>query len=66
VKDGYSGILTQPNGKDLAEAIKKAMTTPSLRINFGRNASSDMKKYSKERVVEEWISLFEELVTRRR
>lgn len=42
------------------------MTTPSMRINFGRNASSDMKKYSKERVVEEWISLFEELVTRRR
>lgn len=37
-----------------------------MRINFGRNASSDMKKYSKERVVEEWISLFEELVTRRR
>ena len=66
VKDDYSGILTQPNGKDLAEAIKKAMTTPSMRINFGRNASSDMKKYSKERVVEEWISLFEELVTRRR
>lgn len=24
VKDGYSGILTQPNGKDLAEAIKKS------------------------------------------
>lgn len=24
VKDDYSGILTQPNGKDLAEAIKKS------------------------------------------
>lgn len=66
MKDGYSGILTLPNGKDLADAMKKAMTTPSLRITCGRNASSDMKKYSKERVVEEWISLFAELVTRRR
>ena len=66
MKYGYSGILTLPNGKDLADAMKKAMTTPSLRITCGRNASSDMKKYSKERVVEEWISLFAELVTRRR
>lgn len=31
MKDGYSGILTLPNGKDLADAMKKAMTTPSLR-----------------------------------
>ena len=62
IQDGYNGLLVENgNVKELAEKIITLMDNEELRCNMGKNAIPSAAFYTKERIMQQWIKLFDEL-----
>ena len=62
IKNGEDGYLVEHlNTNALAESIYKLIESPELRKQFGKQAKENIKRFSRENVMTQWISLFNEL-----
>lgn len=60
IKDGYNGILVEPENVDaLAEAILKLIKDQTLREQMGINAYTYSNEFSMEHIIPKWITLLE-------
>lgn len=57
-------LIEEGNITALANGIKQMITNSSLRKEMGYNALQKVKKYSQSFVMEQWVDLFESLVSR--
>lgn len=57
VEDGYSGLLVDDGVEPLAAGLAELMTNDTLRKTMGANAHQAMKKFSKDKVWEQWFRL---------
>lgn len=61
VTDGVNGLLIPPYDTDqMAEAINRLIEDADLRKSMSDHASDDLMKFSKDRIVQQWIELIEE------
>jgi glycosyltransferase involved in cell wall biosynthesis len=65
VRDGIDGYLVEDGIRPLAEAMKKLMLNPDLRVQMGRAARENMKNYSPEKVWDAWESLLHSVLAGR-
>lgn len=63
IVEGENGLIV-PDGdiEGLAEAIVRLMKEETLRKRMGENAKRVVKTYSEERVMGQWINLYEETI----
>lgn len=62
ITDGVDGILVENgNVKDLAENLERLMADVELRQSMGEQAIRNISRYSPERIMELWKSLFKSL-----
>ena len=62
IHDGYNGLLVENgNIKELAKKIITLIEKKDLRCHMGQNAVSSVALYTKEKIMRQWINLFEEL-----
>ncbi|MHC1720678.1 MAG: glycosyltransferase family 4 protein [Clostridiaceae bacterium] len=60
IKDGEDGILVNPGDiKGLAEGINRLIENDSLRKTMSVNARNNIKRFSKENILNKWVQLFE-------
>lgn len=63
IKDGENGVIVPDGDIDaLAEAMMKLMGDDELRKRMGENAKKVVETYSEEKVMNKWVSLYEEIV----
>jgi len=63
IKNGEDGILVKEiNSSLLAEQICYLIENESARIEMGKKAKENVKRYRKEVVMPQWIELFEKLI----
>ncbi len=60
IQDGYNGLLV-PEGdvEALANAIIKVIEDRELRLEMGRNALEESKKYLQDDIMPRWVDLFQ-------
>lgn len=60
--DGEDGFIT-PLGdvQRLAEKLSLLMSDDDLRIKMGKNARRNVMRYSVDRIMKQWVDLFEAL-----
>lgn len=62
IKDGINGYLINPFDVEMmANALLKLMDNSNLLKYFSENAKMDLKRFSLDRVLEEWENLFREI-----
>lgn len=62
ISDGEDGFVTLlGNVQALADRLSLLMSDDALRIKMGKNARQNIMRYSKDRVMKQWIDLFGEL-----
>lgn len=62
VKDGVNGFLIDNNDVDeMVEKISKLIENEELRKSFSDNALLDIDKFSKEKIIKQWLDLIESL-----
>lgn len=62
IDDGVNGcIVKNGNIMDLAEKMMKLMGNEDLRISYGQKAFLNSEKYDETVIMEEWITLFDEI-----
>ncbi|WP_395783300.1 glycosyltransferase family 4 protein [Aquirufa sp.] len=62
LEDGISGFLVQPgNIEELAERIIFLIENPSIRKDMGKRAIDRSKDFSKNKILNQWYSLFVDL-----
>lgn len=63
IVEGENGLIV-PDGdiEGLAEAIVRLMEDEELRKRMGENAKKVVETYSEEKVMNKWVSLYEEIV----
>jgi glycosyltransferase involved in cell wall biosynthesis len=67
IRDGIDGYLVPPGDeKMLAERICQLIENNTLRKQMGRAALERSKDYSIEKIIPQWISLFDELMAKRK
>lgn len=67
IEDGVDGIIVPINDqKSLEEAMIKIITDKNLSIRFSKNAEKNIKRFSKEKIYEEWENFFEFINTQNR
>ena len=54
------GLIKNRNQKDMVKAINDLMDDACLRTKMGKQARERVKKYTKETVGKQWVSLIEE------
>lgn len=57
VEDGYSGLLVDDGVEPLAAGLVELMANDTLRKTMGANAHQAMKKFSKDKVWEQWFRM---------
>jgi glycosyltransferase involved in cell wall biosynthesis len=63
VENGQTGILVPPgNVEQLAEKICFLIEHQDVRLAMGEKAISRAKMFTQERVMQQWIELFENLM----
>lgn len=64
IEDGVSGMLVEPNDVEkLAEGVCKLIENPELRKAMGAEAAKQVKaKFAEERIMKQWVELFDQLV----
>ena len=63
IVDGLDGMIVEDQNIDaLAEGLDTLMCDENLRYSFGLHAIEDIKRFSKDRVVEKWERMFESLI----
>ena len=60
VKDGRNGFLAK-DIDDFANKLAILMKDKNLRIEFGRNAVEDTKKYAPENIIAQWTDLLKKV-----
>ena len=62
IHDGYNGLLVENgNIKELAKKIITLIEKKDLRCHMGQNAVSSVALYTREKIMQQWIRLFDEL-----
>ena len=62
IDDGVNGLLVSPeNTEEFAEKLLLLMQNEELRRSFSANAQKDLYRFDSEKVVGEWIALFDSL-----
>ena len=62
VRDGVDGFLVEPrNIPALSEKILLLIDNPALRQRMSDRTQEDLERFSKETILQQWISLIEEL-----
>ncbi|MEE0840242.1 MAG: glycosyltransferase family 4 protein [Acutalibacteraceae bacterium] len=62
INDGANGILVEDNDiKAFADALCSLMDNAELRLEYSKNALERAKSFTEDKVVEKWISVFEDL-----
>lgn len=65
VQDGINGYLTPANDvQKLAETVSRMINDKEQRVLLAQNTEKTIERFSKERVVEEWIELFETIINK--
>lgn len=63
IEEGENGLIVRDGDVEgLAEAIVKLMRDEELRKRMGENAKRVVETYSEEKVMNKWVSLYEEIV----
>lgn len=62
IKDGYNGFLVGEGVEPFAQAMEKLMKDRNLRIVMGQHARESVKKYSYERVWNQWEAMLKGVV----
>lgn len=63
IKDGENGVIVPDGDIDaLAEAMMTLMEDEEQRKRMGENAKKVVETYSEEKVMNKWVSLYEEIV----
>ena len=63
IVDGLDGIIVDDQNVDaLAEGLATLMGDKELRYNLGLHAIEDIKRFSKDKVVDKWEKLFENII----
>lgn len=63
--DGHNGLLAA-DLDDFAQKLALLMKNKNLRIEYGRNAIEDTKKYAPENIIAQWKQLFKETAKERK
>ena len=64
ISDGVDGFLIKNRDINLfAKRLFQLIDSPQLRLTMGKAAISSSQRYSAERIMPQWISLFNELIT---
>lgn len=62
ITNGFNGILVEPqNIKELAEKLIFLIDDEICRVNMGDNAKISVGEYSLDRIMPQWLCLFDEL-----
>lgn len=63
IRDGVNGYLVEVNDtQTLADKILKLISNHQLLEEFSANTSLDLHKFDKEKIMQEWINFYEEIV----
>lgn len=62
IHDGKTGFLTGSHPKELAEALEKLMSHPSLCHSMGSAGKEIIKDYTTKRIYDQWEKLMKEIV----
>ena len=63
VENGKSGLIVEyKNGEKLVEALEKLLDNDELREKMAENAIEASKKFSSERMADEYFELYKELL----
>lgn len=63
IVDGLDGLIVEDKNVDaLAEALERLMGNANERYEFGLKAIEDIKRYSKDKVVDKWEKLFKRII----
>lgn len=63
IVDGLDGMIVEDQNTDaLAEGLEILMGNEKLRYDYGLHAIEDIKRFSKDKIVDKWESMFEKLV----
>jgi glycosyltransferase involved in cell wall biosynthesis len=66
ITDGRNGFLVEPgNTRLLSEKIIKLIENPELRVECGKNATLKSKEFATEKIMKQWIALFENNIKRK-
>lgn len=64
INDGVDGLLVENgNVEELANKICYLIENEKVRINMGHQAKMNIQRYSKENVMKQWQTLFDELLS---
>lgn len=59
IRDGEDGILVEAGNVDkLAEGILRLIEHPDVRESYGRKAKANVRRFSRDAIMEQWITLF--------
>lgn len=61
IKDGEDGILVEKgNVQQLADGLCTLMDNISMRIEYGKRAMTNVRRFSQDIIMKKWITLFED------
>jgi glycosyltransferase involved in cell wall biosynthesis len=64
IVDGLDGLIVEDQNIDaLAEGLRILMGDEKMRYDFGLHAIEDIKRFSKDKVVDKWEHMFSKLVS---
>ena len=62
ILDGKNGYLVENyNVEQMSQLINKLIENKELRINFSKNSMLDTDKFSKEKIIQQWVELIEDM-----
>jgi len=62
IKNNYTGLLVEPTPEKIAEAIVKLIKDPQLRKKLTENGLKEVKKYSWDKIVNQYINLYTQVL----
>lgn len=63
ISDGIDGFLVKPfDINEMAKKICLLIENESLRINMGKMAHENVERFEKNRIMKEWVELFEKII----
>ncbi len=67
IRNGEDGLLVEYlNAQALADAVCRLIEDEPLRRQFGANARSNVQRFSRDAVMQQWENLFQQLTQERR
>jgi len=67
ITDGEDGVIVSERAPEaLAQGIMQLMENPNLRKEMSANCVRNVKKFDKDKIMAQWLALFESLVEKKR